>query len=244
LKQYFCENPEILTHEREISANIFGKNLRFLTNNGLFSCNEIDDASRLLVETIPPISGSFLDLGCGYGFIGIACACAKRTVIAGDMLPMPHVPSKPETSSGANPDAGSMLSMPHVPARGADERPPVSETIFSLTMSDINRVALDYAEKNVRLNNVPAKIIHSDSFEKIDETFDCITLNPPIHAGKETMYRMYEDAAAHLNPGGSFFVVIRKKHGAESTLKKFFEIFSRVEVLCKKKGCLVIRGGN
>ncbi|MCL1845370.1 MAG: methyltransferase [Defluviitaleaceae bacterium] len=196
MKQYFSENPEILTREREISINIYGADLRFLTNNGLFSCDKIDENSLALVENMPEITGDLLDLGCGYGFIGIALA--KRE----------------PTSAASN---------------------------FTLTMSDINRIALAYAEKNAALNNVAAKFIHSDSFEKIPDAFDCITLNPPIHAGKEAVYRMYEESAAHLRPGGSFFIVIQKKHGAESSVKKLAEIFSRVEILHKRKGCHVIR---
>ncbi|MCL1877852.1 MAG: methyltransferase [Defluviitaleaceae bacterium] len=189
-RQYFLENPEVLTREREISINIFGEDLGFLTNNGLFSCDKIDDASRILVENMPHLSGDLLDLGCGYGFIGIALA-KKNDVV--------------------------------------------------LVQSDINRIALDYAEKNAGLNNVSAKFIHSDSFEKITGLFDAITLNPPIHAGKEIVYRMYEEAAAHLRPGGSFFIVIQKKHGAETTIKKLKEIFTQVEILYRKKGCYVVQ---
>ncbi|MCL2224301.1 MAG: methyltransferase [Defluviitaleaceae bacterium] len=186
---YFIENPDVLTREREISIEIFGTHLRFFTNNGLFSCDKIDDASLTLVQNMPQISGTVLDLGCGYGFIGIALACKNKII---------------------------------------------------LTQSDINSLALGYAEKNSRLNNVPATQIHSDSFEKISTTFDTITLNPPIHAGKSTMYRMYEESANFLNENGSLFVVIQKKHGAESTIKKLNQIFTTCITLHKKRGCYVL----
>jgi len=189
MSHYFEENKKILTREREIFIEIFGSRLRFLTNNGLFSCDKIDDASLILVQNIPPLAGKLLDLGCGYGFIGVALAKKNK---------------------------------------------------ISLTQSDVNAVALDYAEKNARENGVSARAIHSDCFEKIDDTFDFITLNPPIHAGKETMYKMYENSAAHLNENGALFVVIQKKHGAESTVKKLNEIFL-CEILYKKKGVFVIK---
>ncbi|MDR0272694.1 MAG: methyltransferase [Clostridiales bacterium] len=193
MSHYFVENPDVLTRERELELEIFGEKLRFLTNNGLFSCDKIDEASLTLIKNLPPITGAFLDLGCGYGVIGIALA--KKFPIA-------------------------------------------------LTQSDINGVALEYAQKNAKLNGVSSNVIHSDGFEKIFGAFDVITLNPPIHAGKETMFRLYEESAAHLRPGGSFFIVIQKKHGAESSVKKINEIFQTCNVIYKKKGVFVIECYN
>lgn len=49
----------------------------FNSDNGVFSKNKIDFGSRLLVETIletQEISGEILDVGCGYGFMGIVLA--------------------------------------------------------------------------------------------------------------------------------------------------------------------------
>ncbi|MCL1842299.1 MAG: methyltransferase [Defluviitaleaceae bacterium] len=187
---YFVENPAVLTREREISLEIFGHKLRFLTNNGLFSCDKPDEVSLTLVKNMPPIEGDLLDLGCGYGLIGVVLA-------------------------KINP--------------------------ITLTQSDINGIAADYARKNACLNGISANVICSNGFENIPQKFDAITLNPPIHAGKVAVYRLYEDAAKHLKPGGSFFVVIQKKHGAESTLKKLCEIFHTCKVIYKKKGCYVVR---
>ncbi|MBA4537006.1 class I SAM-dependent methyltransferase [Bacillus aquiflavi] len=49
---------------------------RFKTDNGVFSKKEVDFGSRLLIETFeaPKINGLFLDVGCGYGPIGLAVA--------------------------------------------------------------------------------------------------------------------------------------------------------------------------
>ena len=193
MNHYFIENKSLLTNERTLELNIFDMKLKFLTNNGLFSCDKIDDVSITLLKNLPPLEGSLLDLGCGYGTLGITLA--KKNNI-------------------------------------------------TLTMADINSIALDYAKKNAKLNRVDATFIHSDSFSNITEMFNNIVLNPPIHAGKDTMYRMYEESARHLLPipGGSLYIVIHKKHGAESTIKKFEEIFTQVNVLYRKKGCFVIQG--
>ena len=50
--------------------------LRFKTDNGVFSKREVDFGSRLLVETfqMPDLSGDILDVGCGYGPIGLSIA--------------------------------------------------------------------------------------------------------------------------------------------------------------------------
>jgi len=190
MNHYFTESPELLTNERTLTLEIFGMHFKFFTNNGLFSCDKVDDASITLLKNIPPLKGTLLDLGCGYGSLGIVLA--KKYGI-------------------------------------------------ELTIADINSIALDYAIKNAKLNQVSATPVHSDSFTNIPGVFNNIVLNPPIHAGKETMYRMYTESVKHLIPGGSLYIVIQKKHGAESTVKKLGEIFTQVNILYKKKGCFVIQ---
>jgi 16S rRNA (guanine1207-N2)-methyltransferase len=50
--------------------------LTFITSSGVFSPRRIDPGSRLLVLNTPPpkTKEKVLDLGCGYGFIGISLA--------------------------------------------------------------------------------------------------------------------------------------------------------------------------
>ena len=59
-----------------VEAVLLGRDLRFITGAGLFSKSRIDDGTRLLIEALPadPGWGDVLDLGCGYGAIGIAVA--------------------------------------------------------------------------------------------------------------------------------------------------------------------------
>ena len=59
-----------------IEAALLDRDLRFETGVGLFSKSRIDDGTRLLLGALPPDHGwrDILDLGCGYGPIGIAVA--------------------------------------------------------------------------------------------------------------------------------------------------------------------------
>ncbi|OIK14428.1 16S rRNA methyltransferase [Bacillus sp. MUM 116] len=49
---------------------------RFKTDNGVFSKREVDFGSRLLIEAfeLPDVEGFILDVGCGYGPIGLSLA--------------------------------------------------------------------------------------------------------------------------------------------------------------------------
>ncbi|WP_010632256.1 class I SAM-dependent methyltransferase [Sporolactobacillus vineae] len=75
---YFSEEPHAKSHPQQLTAELRGKTFLFTTDAGVFSKAGIDYGSRLLIETFtePDISGSLLDIGCGYGPIGIALAAS------------------------------------------------------------------------------------------------------------------------------------------------------------------------
>lgn len=188
---YFIADETLEDREETFTYYLGTAKVKLTSNTGMFSPGHVDFATDLLLRELPPLSGAFLDLGCGYGVIGTALGKAYPTL--------------------------------------------------SVTMADVNERALRYAKANAEANGVVAKIICSDCFASIEDTFDAITLNPPIHAGKEVIFSMYEGSFAHLNKGGSLYIVIQKKHGAESTLKKLKEIFGEAETLYKKKGYFIIK---
>lgn len=78
MEQYFMQNP---TTEKEIYKfdwNVGKEVFNFYTSNSVFSKKGMDFGSMLLIETIlnenEDFSGSILDLGCGYGPLGIIAA--------------------------------------------------------------------------------------------------------------------------------------------------------------------------
>ena len=194
MKQYFQENESLCTNEIQIRFSKFGHEFTFFSRRGLFSHDSVDVKSLILIENIPRVEGKLLDLGCGYGVIGIILAKINRTV--------------------------------------------------NLTGCDINRIAIGMAEKNAAVNGIEAKYFHSDCFENVDELYDTIVLNPPIHAGKEVMYKMFKQAKDYLVSNGVFFIVIQKKHGAESSIRYLSEVYENCEVMYKKKGTYVVRCCN
>lgn len=43
----------------------------FETDAGVFSKGELDEGTRVLLEALPPLHGRALDLGCGWGAVGV-----------------------------------------------------------------------------------------------------------------------------------------------------------------------------
>lgn len=75
-EHYYSKQPTTNEISHQWKTEINDHELRFTTVSGVFSKNELDFGSRLLCEQFisPEIEGDFLDLGCGYGPIGISLA--------------------------------------------------------------------------------------------------------------------------------------------------------------------------
>ncbi|EXJ17214.1 class I SAM-dependent methyltransferase [Imhoffiella purpurea] len=150
-----------LRRDIHFNAELGGRTLGFQSTWGLFSPREIDEGTRLLVghlEVAP--DGDCLDLGCGYGPIGLTLA--------------------------------SMA--------------PQGRTL----MVDKDFVAVDYANRNARLNglgNAEARL--SNGFDQIEpgRMFDLIASNVPAKVGKELLALLLHDAHARLKPGGRLYLV-------------------------------------
>ncbi len=74
-EHYFSENPTSHEERGLIKTKLRGLDFEFETSSGVFSHRRVDSGTRLLVEamTLPP-EGRVLDIGCGYGVLGIVAA--------------------------------------------------------------------------------------------------------------------------------------------------------------------------
>jgi 16S rRNA (guanine1207-N2)-methyltransferase len=72
---YYTREPQSESRPVECEYVYRGERLRFVTDAGVFSKGEVDNGTRLLLEALPEqMSGEILDLGCGWGVIGISIA--------------------------------------------------------------------------------------------------------------------------------------------------------------------------
>ena len=195
MSHYFQDDPNLVSNIKEITFEINGITMKLLTDNGVFSKNNVDEGSYAFLKVLLPLDlgNHILDLGCGYGTIGLTLAKA------------------------------------HEEAR--------------ITLADVNPRAVALCERNAGLLNLSQRvtILQSDIYEKIEGPYDSIVVNPPIRAGKVVTYSMYSGAYQRLIDGGSLYIVIRKKQGAESAFKYLETVFENVSVLHKEKGYWIIK---
>ena len=194
-RQYFAKNnDELPSNPKIIQAKINEISLKFKTDNGVFSKDFLDYATKILLEKIDFNSienGAILDVGCGYGPIGIYAAKVSKNPVV---------------------------------------------------MLDVNPRALALSRENIVLNGVDATVLESDCLTSVlDREFSCIITNPPIHAGKEVIYKIFEQSYDRLITNGSLWIVIQQKHGAPSAIKKLESIFGIVEIVYKKKGFYILK---
>nr|WP_106781851.1 class I SAM-dependent methyltransferase [Lysinibacillus timonensis] len=195
-EHYYSNKPQTESKPRHWKFNLLGTWFQFETDAGVFSKSEVDFGSRTLIESfeMPNVDGVVLDIGCGYGPIGLAIA-------------------------KANPDR-------------------------LIYMMDVNERAVALAQKNAQINGVQnVRIFESDGLASVEDELQAaaILTNPPIRAGKDTVFRFYDQAYGKLVANGELWVVIQKKQGAPSTVAHLEEKFAEVEIVEKKKGYWIIK---
>ena len=71
-EQYYTTDPTSASNPVPCAFPYRGHGLTFMTDAGVFSKGELDPGTRLLLDTLPDLAGDILDVGCGWGAIGIA----------------------------------------------------------------------------------------------------------------------------------------------------------------------------
>ena len=74
---YYAENPDAAHDIHELRVNLLGEKMTFLTDAGVFSKKMVDFGSQLLLKCLEVDQGeTVLDVGCGYGPLGLSLAKA------------------------------------------------------------------------------------------------------------------------------------------------------------------------
>ncbi len=190
-EHYYSEKPASAHAPRAFTLEANGRTLSITTDAGVFSKAHLDTGTELLLKALPgAFSGRALDLGCGWGPVGLTMAV----------------------------------------------RWPGAEIV----LADINERAVGLAKQNLSANRLSAQVLQSDGFANVPGAFDLIATNPPIRAGKAVIYRLFEEAAARLTPGGALYIVMRKQQGAESAQRFLEGLFEPVEVVERGGGFRVL----
>jgi 16S rRNA (guanine1207-N2)-methyltransferase len=79
---YFTADPAVAFRRAPVQASVWGQELALTSGSGVFAQGRVDIGTAVLFrETSPPARGRVLDLGCGYGVIGLAIAAASPGVV-------------------------------------------------------------------------------------------------------------------------------------------------------------------
>ena len=86
MSHYFENDQNLPSNLKKTTAIILDQNFIFYTDNGVFAKHGLDYGSELLLKSLPynELEGPILDVGCGYGVLGIVVN--KKTNLEVDMV--------------------------------------------------------------------------------------------------------------------------------------------------------------
>ena len=81
---YYTNKPETAHDRKTWTYPLLGKTYQFITDSNVFSRDTVDFGSRVLIEAFSDDGlpeGSILDVGCGYGPIGLSLADSTNRLV-------------------------------------------------------------------------------------------------------------------------------------------------------------------
>ena len=80
MSHYFKDDPNLASNIKQIAFEINGLTMTLLTDNGVFSKGKVDAGSLAFLKVLLPLDlgKNILDLGCGYGTLGLTLAMVKK----------------------------------------------------------------------------------------------------------------------------------------------------------------------
>jgi 16S rRNA (guanine1207-N2)-methyltransferase len=79
MDHYFSADPSVPFERQRLTCAVWGQRLDLVSGSGVYSRGRLDVGTSVLFrQTQPPAPGRVLDLGTGYGVIGLAIAAAWR----------------------------------------------------------------------------------------------------------------------------------------------------------------------
>ncbi len=86
MSHYYSQEPNVPLKTRMIEVVIRGERFRFITSSGVFPFGKLDRGTNLLIENmVLEKNWQVLDLGCGYGAIGIVASRFVNYVVMTDI---------------------------------------------------------------------------------------------------------------------------------------------------------------
>ena len=214
MSHYFSEKQDVKSERKIIKYTIKNENFEFVTDNGVFSKTKVDFGTDVMLKVFLQENENKKNLK--FAVLDIGCGYGVVSVVLKTFFPNIKI-----TSSDVN------------------------ERALELTKENMKKnclIEVKTIQKNDKImENNDFEIKKSFAFDNISEKYDAILSNPPIRAGKQTIFQIYEKSFEHLNKNGEFYCVIQTKHGAKSTQKKLEKVFENCETLKIDGGYRIFR---
>lgn len=207
---YFKNSKNLSDRPRQISHVYNGRKFLFWTNDGVFSKGKFDRGSEILLKYMLDYLGK-----------------TDLAVVGGKNI------STAEFGGGYG--ALSIMALHGMQQMGLDPDHYIYE---------VNARACELSKNNLSENGVDAAVCEGDLLEipegALPHDLNLVFTNPPIRAGKQTVYGFFERAYEMLADGGAFCAVVRTKQGAASAEKKIAEIFGTCDIIGRGAGFKVL----